>query len=77
MGILNMKDRDGILGLLEMVMSRIHLPMLKAYDKWGQLSSSPQGQKTVDNFKDNMEGFVRYLNGMLAIYVCCFCLVYL
>lgn len=56
-----MKGKDGILGMFEQVMSKIHKPMLGAFKKWGQLSESPQGQKTIGQFKDNMEGFVTYM----------------
>ena len=61
LGILDMRDRDGILGLMEMVMSKIHLPMLEGYTNWGQLDSSPQGQKTKEQFMDHVDGYVNYL----------------
>lgn len=63
-GVLDMKDADGILSMLEGILSKVYQPMMQAYNKWGELSNTPQGLKTINKFLDTMNGFVGYLQSM-------------
>jgi hypothetical protein len=49
--------------MFETVMANIFLPMMDGYNKWGELSETPQGRKTIQKFLDTISGFVGYLQG--------------
>ena len=56
-----MTDSDGILTVFESVLSKVYHPALHAYTNWGDLNTTQQGRKTVQQFLDNTEGFITYL----------------
>ena len=62
-----MKDQAGILSMFEAVMSRVYGPAMAALQNWGELTHSPGGRKTVEQFMDNMSGFVHYMQSKYPI----------
>jgi hypothetical protein len=76
-GYLDMNQMAGILAAFELVMSRVYLPALKVYDKWGEMEESPQGRKAKKNFIDNFSNFLAYLRSKhLDTYIVLFIPIY-
>lgn len=71
-----MNQISGILAAFELVMSKVYMPALKAYDRWGEMEESPQGRKAKKNFIDNFGNFLVYLRSKHNIYVTIFLKVY-
>ncbi|XP_056012226.1 dynein axonemal heavy chain 8-like [Ostrea edulis] len=65
-GYLDMNQISGILAAFELVMSKVYMPALKAYDRWGEMEESPQGRKAKKNFIDNFGNFLVYLRSAQA-----------
>ena len=59
-----MVNSDGILSMFESVLSKVYHPALQAYTNWGDLNTTQQGRKTVQQFLDNTEGFITYMMSM-------------
>ncbi|XP_053374157.1 dynein axonemal heavy chain 8-like [Mercenaria mercenaria] len=65
-GALDIKDCDGILGMFEMVMAKVFQPMIEGFNRWGELSATPNGRKTIQKFLDTTSGFVGYMQSAQA-----------
>ncbi|WAQ93677.1 DYH8-like protein, partial [Mya arenaria] len=65
-GSIDMKDTTGILNMFETVMSHVFVPVLAAQEKWGEMADSASGRKTVEQFMDNLNGFVTYMQSAQA-----------
>lgn len=60
-GTLDLTRSDGILSTFETVLANVYHPAIQAFKNWGDLNTTPQGRKAVQQFVDNMGGFITYL----------------
>ena len=60
---------DGILTTFENVLESIYYPAIQAFKNWGDLDTTPQGRKKVQEFLDNVGGFITYLTSKFGLYL--------
>lgn len=41
-------------------LTSVYIPAIQAMERWGDLSETPQGEKTRDEFLDSLDSFVQF-----------------
>lgn len=52
--------QNGLMQSIKKHLNSIYLPGIQAMDRWGDLSETPQGEKTRDEFLDSLDSFVQF-----------------
>ncbi|KAK3736698.1 hypothetical protein QZH41_011488 [Actinostola sp. cb2023] len=64
-GVIDISQK-GLMQSMKSHLTSVYLPAIQAMERWGELTDTPQGEQTRDEFLDTLDSFVQFTDSAIA-----------